>query len=276
MYVGRCELQLPTSGTREHRLRNYLVSSVRCPRVETDLAAAVLSSVLNLDQSILGSALELLRTSRSDDQQRATRVGLATNVAQRHVHELAHAPSESGARHSRDLRGGPREREVEHVPLLAVRASLNHARMARMARTKLTPGEVRAGARWGWVMSELTPRGHLRPLGGRENPRRARPESRSPRRCASAWRRCLLFAGRSRGLCHLPYPADSKLQYRHSDFVCGSEQDRGYRNMRGWLRFRRQRGCYGCATAPAPRPESSWRSSEHGNRRESNSISAGT
>ena len=57
----------------------------------------------------LGSALELLRTSRSDDQQRATRVGLATNGAQRHAHELAHAPSESGARHSRDLRGGPRE-----------------------------------------------------------------------------------------------------------------------------------------------------------------------
>ena len=35
-------------------------------------------------------------------------------------------------------------------------------------------------------MNELTPRGHLRPLGGRENPRRARPESRSPRRCAHA------------------------------------------------------------------------------------------
>ena len=54
---------------------------------------------------------------------------------------------------------------------------------------KLTPGEVCAGARWCWVMNELTPRGHLRPLGGRENPRRARPESRSPRRCANAWRR---------------------------------------------------------------------------------------
>ena len=51
---------------------------------------------------------------------------------------------------------------------------------------KPTPGEVFAGARWGWVMNELTPRGHLRPLGGRENPRRARPESRSPRRCAHA------------------------------------------------------------------------------------------
>ena len=51
----------------------------------------------------LGSALGLLRTSRSDDQQRATRVGLATNGAQRRSHELAHAPSESGARHSRDL-----------------------------------------------------------------------------------------------------------------------------------------------------------------------------
>ena len=49
-------------------------------------------------------------------------------------------------------------------------------------------------------MNELTPRGHLRPLGGRENPRRARPESRSPRRCASAWRRCLLSAGRPEGI----------------------------------------------------------------------------
>ena len=65
---------------------------------------------------------------------------------------------------------------------------------------KPTPGEVFAGARWGWVMNELTPRGHLRPLGGRENPRRARPESRSPRRCAYAWRRCLLFAGRPEGI----------------------------------------------------------------------------
>jgi hypothetical protein len=32
-------------------------------------------------------------------------------------------------------------------------------------------------------MNELTPRGHLRPLGGREIPRQARPKSRSPRRC---------------------------------------------------------------------------------------------
>ena len=79
----------------------------------------------------LGSALELLRTSRSDDQQRATRVGLATNGAQRRSHGLAHAPSESGARHSRDLRGGPREREVHDAPLLAVCDYLNHARMAR-------------------------------------------------------------------------------------------------------------------------------------------------
>ena len=83
----------------------------------------------------LGSALELLRTSRSDDQQRATRVGLATNGAQRRSHGLAHAPSESGARHSRDLRGGPREREVEHVPLLAGRASLYHARMICFSRS---------------------------------------------------------------------------------------------------------------------------------------------
>ena len=52
MYVGRYRPGVPTSGTRDHRLRGYLVSSVRLPRVETDLAAAVLLSVLNLDQSI--------------------------------------------------------------------------------------------------------------------------------------------------------------------------------------------------------------------------------
>ena len=54
--------------------------------------------------------------------------------------------------------------------------------------------------RAGSAVNKLTPRGHLRPLGGRENPRRARPESRSPRRCANAWWRCLLFAGRPEGI----------------------------------------------------------------------------
>jgi hypothetical protein len=53
MYVGRCELPLPTSGTRDPNLRDHLSSFARCPRVETDLAAAVLSPVLNLDQPIL-------------------------------------------------------------------------------------------------------------------------------------------------------------------------------------------------------------------------------
>ena len=52
MYAGPCELNAPTSGTRDPNLRDHLFSFVRCPRVETDLAAAVLSSVLNLDQSI--------------------------------------------------------------------------------------------------------------------------------------------------------------------------------------------------------------------------------
>ena len=42
MYVRRCELSVPTSGTRDRRLRGYLVSFARCLRVETDLAAAVL------------------------------------------------------------------------------------------------------------------------------------------------------------------------------------------------------------------------------------------
>ena len=57
MYVGRYELSVPTSGTRDRRLRGYLVSFARCPRVETDLAAAVLCYDLNLDQSILGGTI---------------------------------------------------------------------------------------------------------------------------------------------------------------------------------------------------------------------------
>ena len=52
MYVGRYRPGVPASGTRDRRLRGYLVSFARCLRVETDLAAAVLPSVLNLDQSI--------------------------------------------------------------------------------------------------------------------------------------------------------------------------------------------------------------------------------
>ena len=79
----------------------------------------------------LSAALEPLRTSRRGHQQRATRVGLARIVQQRRAHEPAHAPLESRARHSRDLRGGPREREVHDAPLLAVCDYLNHARMAR-------------------------------------------------------------------------------------------------------------------------------------------------
>ena len=57
MYVGRYELSAPTSGTRDRRLRGYLVSFARCPRVETDLAAAVSQFDLNLDQSILGGTI---------------------------------------------------------------------------------------------------------------------------------------------------------------------------------------------------------------------------
>ena len=45
MYVGRYELSVPTSGTRDRRLRGYLVSFARCPRVETDLAARFTSQV---------------------------------------------------------------------------------------------------------------------------------------------------------------------------------------------------------------------------------------
>ena len=57
MYAGPCELNVPTSGTRDRRLRGYLVSFARCPRVETGLAAAVLPNDLNLDQSILGGTI---------------------------------------------------------------------------------------------------------------------------------------------------------------------------------------------------------------------------
>ena len=52
MYVGRYRSGVPTSGTRDRRLRGYRVSFARCPRVETDLAAPQTGFVLNLDQSI--------------------------------------------------------------------------------------------------------------------------------------------------------------------------------------------------------------------------------
>ena len=52
MYVGRYRPGVPASGTRDRRLRGYLVSFARCPRVETDLAATANGFILNLDQSI--------------------------------------------------------------------------------------------------------------------------------------------------------------------------------------------------------------------------------
>ena len=165
MYVERYRPGVPASGTRDRRLRGYLVSFARCPRVETDLAATANGFVLNLDQSILGlyifpcqsirltqtesqrpdgglirnlgaralllmrglgSALELLRTSRRGHQRRATRISLARIVQQRRAHEPAHAPLESGARHSRDLRGGPRDRGYleTSIALLRIWATL--------------------------------------------------------------------------------------------------------------------------------------------------------
>jgi len=130
----------------------------------------------------LGSALELLRTSRRGHQRRATRVSLARIVQQRRAHEPAHGPLESGARHSRDLRGGPRDREYLLCPFMCcVEPSrmLSSDMIQRVCEGSTTRGAAS-------TMNELAPRGHLRPLGGRENPRRARPESRSPRRCAHA------------------------------------------------------------------------------------------
>ena len=44
--------QLVVLEIRDHRLRGYLVSFARCPRVETDLAAAVLPFDLNLVQCV--------------------------------------------------------------------------------------------------------------------------------------------------------------------------------------------------------------------------------
>ena len=101
----------------------------------------------------LGSASELLRTSRRGHQLRATRVSLARIVQQRRAHEPAHGPLESGARHSRDLRGGPREGAIKGVPSSAMRGNLNHARMTcfpgspRSIRgCTLVLGHERAGA----------------------------------------------------------------------------------------------------------------------------------
>ena len=101
----------------------------------------------------LSAALEPLRTSRRGHQQRATRVGLARIVQQRRAHEPAHAPLESRARHSRDLRGGPREREVGIPPSLAACWSLDHARIIcctgsprSIRRCALVESHERAGA----------------------------------------------------------------------------------------------------------------------------------
>ena len=117
---------------------------------------------------------------------------MARIVQQRRAHEPAHTPLESGARHSRDLRGGPRDRGYLLCPFMCC---VEPSRMLSSDMIqRVCAGSTPRGA--ASTMNELTPRGHLRPLGGRENPRRARPESRSPRRCASAWRRCLLSAGR--------------------------------------------------------------------------------
>ena len=52
MYVGRYRPDVPTSDTRDPNPRDHLLSFVRCPRVETALAAAANGFVLNLDQSI--------------------------------------------------------------------------------------------------------------------------------------------------------------------------------------------------------------------------------
>ena len=75
------------------------------------------------------SALEPLRTSRRGHQRRTTRVSLARIVHQRRAHEPAHGPLESGARHSRDLRGGPREREVHDASCRVILSYLTHAQL---------------------------------------------------------------------------------------------------------------------------------------------------
>ena len=101
----------------------------------------------------LSAALEPLRTSRRGHQQRATRVGLARIVQQRRAHEPAHAPLESRARHSRDLRGAPREREVHDVPPRAPPSYFTRARfgsrtdyLQRMTAAWCCAHHERAGA----------------------------------------------------------------------------------------------------------------------------------
>ena len=91
----------------------------------------------------LGSALELLRTSRRGHQRRATRVSLARIVQQRRAHEPAHGPLESGARHSRDLRGGPRDRgylRCESLPTVEPSRMLSSDMIQRVCEGSTTRG----------------------------------------------------------------------------------------------------------------------------------------
>ena len=99
---------------------------------------------------------------------------------------------------------------------------------------KPTPGEVFAGARWGWVMNELTPRGHLRPLGGRENPRRARPESRSPRRCGHAWG--APYSPRAApGILTKEEPTGTRAQALSRSCTCAKALTETHPGVRDWL-----------------------------------------
>ena len=94
-------------------LYNFPCQSIRLTQTESQRPDGGLIRNLGARALLLmrgqASALEPLRTSRRGHQRRATRVSLARIVQQRRAHEPAHGPLESGARHSRDLRGGPRE-----------------------------------------------------------------------------------------------------------------------------------------------------------------------
>ena len=92
MYVGRYELSVPTSGTRDRRLRGYLVSFARCPRVETDLAAAVSQNDLNLDQSILYIfPCQSIRLTQTESQRPdGGRPGLAVSDSNLHAVKTGH------------------------------------------------------------------------------------------------------------------------------------------------------------------------------------------
>ena len=83
------------------------------------------------------------------------------------------------------------------------------------------------------TMNELAPQGHLRPLGGRENPRRARPESRSPRRCAHA--RGAPYSPRAApSILTKGEPTGTRAQVPSRSCTCAKALTETHPGVRGW------------------------------------------